>query len=213
MNIVIAGSQGSGKGTQAELLAKKMGLVHLETGEMFREAAEKNTLLGRKIAAWINKGSLVPDNLVSKLLKHYLTKRNLERGFVLDGSPRGLAQIKWLDKYLADHGSQIDKLIFLKITKQGTIKRLAGRRICPRCDKNYNLVTLPPKKDELCDNCHVKLVSREDDTPQAIIKRLSLYQRRTAPMIGYYKKLGKVIEVDGEKSVKEVFKGVVQALK
>lgn len=213
MNIIIAGPQGSGKGTQAELLAKEMGLVHLETGEMFREAAEKNNPFGRKIAAWINKGTLVPDNLVFKLLEHYLTKRNLEKGFILDGSPRGLNQIKWLDKYLVSHGSQVDRLIFLKISKQGTIKRLSGRRICPRCDKNYNLVTLPPEKDELCDDCHIKLVSREDDTPQAIARRLSLYQRRTAPMISYYKELGKVVEIDGEKSVKEVFEDIVKALK
>ncbi len=213
MNIIMTGPQGSGKGTQAELLAKKMGLVHLETGEMFRETAEKNTPFGRKIAAWINKGSLVPDNLVFKLLEQYLTKRNLERGFVLDGSPRGLTQIKWLDKYLADYGSQVNKMIFLKISKHGTIKRLSGRRICPKCGRNYNLITLPPKKDELCDDCHVKLISREDDTPQAIAKRLSLYQSRTAPMISYYKKMGKVVEIDGEKPVKEVFEDIVRVLK
>jgi len=213
MNIIIAGAQGSGKGTQAELLSKKMGLVHLETGEMFREAAEKNTPFGKKIASWVNRGSLIPNNIVFKLLEQYLTRRILEKGFILDGSPRDLNQIRWLDKFLSDRGSKVDRLVFLKISKNGAVKRLAGRRICPKCGRNYNLLTLPPQTDELCDDCHIKLASREDDKPQAIARRLSLYQKKTAPMISYYRKLGRVIEVDGEKSVGEVFKNIIDRLK
>lgn len=212
MNLIISGPQGSGKGTQAELLAKKFSLVHLETGEMFRRAAQKKTVFGRKIAHWLNKGILVPDKFVLRLLKQNLTEHNLKRGFILDGSPRNLRQIKWLDKELAKKNSPIDKLILLKISKKESIRRLSERRICPRCSRNFNLLTMPPKKDELCDNCKVKLVTREDETAEAIAKRLASYRRRTAPMVKYYQQKGKVIEINGEQPPGDVFKDILKAL-
>ncbi|MFZ5365672.1 MAG: adenylate kinase [Patescibacteria group bacterium] len=213
MNLIITGPQGSGKGTQARLLAEKMGLVHLETGEMFRQIAEKNTAFGREVKAWINRGVLVPDREVVRLLRQILTREVLKKGFILDGSPRTLPQIKWLDKILAKKNNQIDKLIYLNISKKESIRRLQARRICPKCGRNYNMLTMPPKNDELCDECDVKLVIREDETPQAIVKRLKEYHSQTSPMINYYRKKGKVVEINGEQTVKDVLKDILGKLK
>lgn len=212
MNLIISGPQGSGKGTQAKLLAEKFGLVHLETGEILRRITQRNTPFAKKVANWINKGILVPDEPMIRLIKQLLTKKTLKEGFVLDGSPRNLCQAKWLDETLAEKNSEIDKLIFLKINKKEILRRLADRRICPECGQNYNLKTMPPKKGELCDDCEVKLTIREDETPQAIARRLASYHRSTAPIIQYYKQKGKVIEINGEQQVDEVYKDILGAL-
>jgi adenylate kinase len=179
---------------------------------MFREIAERETAFGREIANWINKGIQVPNRVVFRLLKKILTNETIKRGFILDGTPRNTSQLKWLDKELAERSTKIDYLIYLKMTKPGIVKRLSGRRVCPKCARNYNLLTMPPKKDELCDDCHRKLVIREDETPQAIATRLNLYYRRTAPMIEYYKEKNKVVEINGEQSVEAVFREIVERI-
>lgn len=212
MNLIIAGPQGSGKGTQAELLAQKFGLVHVETGQIFRRTAKQETVLGKKIAVLLKQGTIVPDRLTLGLVDPFLTQKNLDKGIIFDGFPRRLSQIKWLDKKTAKKGSQIDRLLFLKISREESIRRLSSRRICPKCGRNFNLVTAPPKKDELCDDCQLKLITREDETPIAVAKRLSLFRRRTAPMVKYYKQMGKVIEIDGEQPPRKVFQDILEAL-
>lgn len=212
MNLIIAGPQGSGKGTQAELLAQKFGLVHVETGQVFRQLAEQKTPLGKKIAILLKEGKIISDRLTFGLIDPFLTKKNLDKGIIFDGFPRRLSQIKWLDKKTVKKGSQIDRLLFLKISREESIRRLSSRRICPKCGRNFNLVTAPPKKDELCDDCQLKLITREDETPIAVAKRLSLFRRRTAPMVKYYKQMGKVIEIDGKQPPQKVFQDILEAL-
>lgn len=212
MNLIISGPQGSGKGTQAELLAKKLGLVHLETGQMFRRMAEQKTSLGRKIAILLKGGKIIPDQLTLNLVSPFLTQKNLDKGIIFDGFPRRLSQIKWLDKKTAERGDQIDKLLFLKISQEESIRRLSSRRICPQCGRNFNLITMPPKKDELCDDCQIKLITRSDETPEAIKKRLKEYHNETDPMIDYYRPKGKVIEINGEQPPQKVFKDILKAL-
>lgn len=212
MNLIIAGPQGSGKGIQAEFLSQKFGLVHLETGKIFRRLTEQKTSLGKKIAAWLKGGKIVSDQLTLKLVSPFLTQRNLDKGIIFDGFPRRLSQIKWLDKKTAEKGSQIDRLLFLKISQEESIRRLSSRRVCPQCGRNFNLLTMPPKKDELCDDCQVKLIIRSDETPEALEKRLKEYREETDPMIDYYRQKGKVVEINGEQLPEKVFQDILKAL-
>ncbi|MDP2860487.1 MAG: adenylate kinase [bacterium] len=212
MNLIIAGPQGAGKGTQGKLLAEKLGLEHLETGRMFREAAGENTALGRQIAVWMNKGALIPDAVVFRLIEEHLTKEVLKKGFIIDGSPRNLIQAKWFDKMLTRKNARVDKLIFLRLSEKESILRLSARRVCPKCGKNYNLLSQRPKKDNICDICGEELVVRKDDTPQAIATRLKNFNKETAPMISYYRQKGKVAEINAEESIENVAKEIRQKL-
>lgn len=212
MILIMAGPQGSGKGTQAKLLVEKFNLLHLEAGNLLREKAEENTPLGQKIASYINKGAMVPDKITFSLVDQFLTDQNLEKGIIFDGFPRRLTQLFWLEKKLKSKNYALDFLINLTLTKKESVSRLLGRRICPKCHRNYNLVTMPPVKDELCDVCQIPLVSRADETKEAIERRLLNYQRRTSPMISYLKEKGKVIEVDGSPAVEKVFTSLLAKL-
>lgn len=213
MILILAGPQGSGKGTQAKLLIKKFGLLHLEVGNLLREKAQEKAPLGEKIASYINKGAMVPDKIIFALVKEYLTVVNLQKGIIFDGFPRRLTQLFWLEKQLKRQKSAITSLIYLSLTKKESVRRLLARRICPKCHRNYNLVTMPPQKDSLCDDCRLTLISRADETKETIEKRLLNYQKRTKPMISYLKEKGKVIEIDGSPSVEKVFTSILKKLR
>lgn len=212
MILFIAGPQGSGKGTQAKLLVERFGLLHIEVGNLLREKAEEDSSLGEKIAFYINKGAMVPDKITFFLVNQLLTGQNLKKGIIFDGFPRRLTQLFWLEKQLKAKNSSLDHLIYLTLSKKESVRRLSGRRICPKCNRNYNLVTMPPKNDELCDECQIPLVSRADETKEAIEKRLLNYQRRTKPMISYLKEKGKVIEIDGSPSVEKISAAILKKL-
>lgn len=212
MILIMAGPQGSGKGTQAKLLVEKFGLFHIEAGNLLREKAKENTVLGHKIASFINKGAMVPDKITFFLVEQLLTGQNLKKGIIFDGFPRRLTQLFWLEKKLKSKNTTLNFLIYLTLTKNESIRRLLGRRICPKCNRSYNLVTMPPKKGELCDVCQVPLVSRVDETKEAIERRLLNYQRRTSPMISYLKEKGKVLEIDGSSKVEKVFTSILKKL-
>lgn len=210
--MIISGPQGSGKGTQGDLLAEKLGLIHLETGDNFRAEIARGTKLGKECASYMDRGILLPDQIVFRLVEKLLNQQTLAKGFVLDGMPRRLSQIQWLDNFLAGKNSQIDQLVLLNLSEEETVRRLSARRVCPRCGRNFNLVTLPPQKDELCDDCRVKLITRSDETPGAVKKRLKEYHHETDPMIDYYRQKGKVAEVNGEQPVEKVFEDVLKVL-
>ena len=212
MNIVILGPQGSGKGTQAKLLAEKFSLIHLEMGNVLRLKAEEKTPLGEEIAGLINKGLIVPDEITFSLVRNYLTSQNLGKGIIFDGFPRRVSQSEWLDAELAKTGTPIDYLIYLELSKEESLRRLSGRRHCPKCNRNYNLITMPPLKDDLCDDCQVKLETREDETPEAITERLENFQNSTYPVVAYYERQNKVLRINGEASVEDVFKEILGAL-
>ena len=210
-NIVILGPQGSGKGTQAEMLVKKFNLFHVETGTILRRLAKKDTALGRKIDTIINKqGGLVPDDIVQKALLYKLRRVPASKGLLFDGFPRNLRQAKMLNAIFSTIGRELTEIVYLPITRKTTIRRLSLRRTCEKCNRIFIAGVSIPKHKKRCAYCKGKIIQREDDKPKAIAKRLSVYAKLTKPVVIYYKKQGKLITVNGEPSIKIVSKNVLK---
>lgn len=212
MNIIILGPQASGKGTQADLLVKKYGLFYLEMGQILRDLVEKKDKLGEKIASFINQGHLVSNEIIMEVLSRFLITANFQKGILFDGFPRNLAQAGVLQKELEKQKAKIDKVIFLQISTKESLRRLSGRRHCPCCGRDYNLVTMPPKKGEICDDDGCQLATREDETPEIIKQRLSAYHQETLPVIDFYRQAGILLEVDGERSIEAIHQEILKDL-
>jgi adenylate kinase len=210
MNTLIIGVQGSGKGTQGKLLAKKLGIPHISSGEMFR-TIDKNSEIGKKAFEYIDKGELVPLNIVTELFKQHLEKIGIERGGIIEGYPRNRKQAELLEEFFP-----LDKVILLNISDQEAIKRLTGRRTCsnPKCQAIYNIYTAPkPKKENICDKCGSRLEQRSDATEEAVKKRIEIYHKETEPLIEFYKNKGILIEINGEQSIEDVQADIRKQLK
>lgn len=205
MNIVILGPQGSGKGTAAKQISERYNLKHISTGDIFRENIKNGTELGKKVQEITLTGALVPDKLTNEIVKDTLDK--VEGGFILDGYPRNIEQAKFLSKIV-----EIDFAINLEISDADAIRRIENRRVCPKCGAGYNIVTMKPKKDEICDVCGTKIVQREDDKPEAIKKRLGAYHVLSKPILEFYEEEGILITFDGSKSIDEVFNDITSEL-
>ena len=212
MNLIIFGAPGAGKGTQAKFISKNKSIPAISTGEIFREAASSNSPLGIKAAQIMSKGSLVPDDIVLKIVEERIRKDDCKSGFLMDGFPRTLRQAKAFESLLEQTGRKIDKVISLEVSEKNIIKRLSARRICKDCGAKYNLVTVPPKNDDVCDNCGSNLFQREDDTEKTIRHRLSVYYIETQPLIEYYAVKGILFTVDGNKSVSEISEEIAAVL-
>ncbi|XOU94524.1 MAG: adenylate kinase family protein [Candidatus Kerfeldbacteria bacterium] len=213
-NIIILGPQGSGKGSQAILLAENFNFVHIETGKIFRKMAKTNTPLGIKINNLINiKGSLVNDDLVMKVLIKSLSKVPKKDGLLFDGFPRTLNQAKGLDKIFETINRELTHVIYMPIKKATTLKRLTRRRTCDKCGKIFISGVNIKSSVTKCPVCKGKIIQREDDKPKAILKRLDIFNKQTKPIINYYIKRGLVIKVDGEPTIKQVYKVVLRILK
>lgn len=208
MKIVILGPQGSGKGTQATLLSKKLGIHTISTGQLLRDEAIKNTPFGRKIKSIIDKGRLVPDDWVLKLLMERIKKRDCKKGFILDGHPRNKYQLEDLKRNI-----KVDIAFLLNISDKEAIKRLSARRQCKKCGTIYNLITFKPKKSGKCDNCDSRIVQRADDKPAAIKRRLQIFNKDTRAVFDYFLKNKMLIEINGEQSVDKVHKDIMKELK
>ncbi len=202
MNVVFLGPPGAGKGTQAKYLVEKYGFIHISTGDILREAVSKETKLGREAKEYMDRGELVPDGIMIRLIEEVLPKDN----FILDGFPRTVDQAKALDETLSKKGIGIDKVILFDVDGKIIVERLSGRRSCPSCGAVYHIKYNPPKNNEVCDNCGVKLVHRNDDTEEVILKRLEVYRRQTAPLVEYYEKKGLLIRIDAGKDIAHVQK-------
>lgn len=198
MRILLIGPQGSGKGTQAKLIAERNKLPNISTGDIFREALARKTELGLKADTYMKKGHLVPDDIVTSLVKERVRQKDCRDGFVLDGFPRNINQAKALDKI-----TNLDKVFVLKLSDDLALKRLSQRRQCRKCKSIYGGM-VATKKKSICDKCHGKLYQREDDKPAAIRKRLSIYHKETEPLIDYYKKKGIVHLINANQSVEKV---------
>ena len=212
MYIILLGAPGAGKGTQAAIVAKKLNLVHIATGDLFRQALEQKTRLGVQAKSYMEKGMLVPDEITIQMVLDRMSSPDCEAGVVLDGFPRNLQQAEALDKALARQGKAIDKVVYIKISEEELLERLGGRWICRNCQTPYHAVDSPPKTHGKCDKCGDVLYQRPDDAPETVKKRLGVYFAETAPLIDYYTQAGKLIEVDGEGSIDEVSRRTVAAV-
>ncbi|MCX6000432.1 MAG: adenylate kinase [Chloroflexi bacterium] len=208
MRVILLGAPGSGKGTQAERLSEATGLVHISSGDLFRQAEKEGTELGRVAKSFMEKGLLVPDDVTIKMILGRIS--GLRQGFMLDGFPRTIEQAQALDKALGEKG--IDKAIYLEVSQKELLRRLSGRWICKECQAPYHLVSSPPKVAGKCDTCGGMLYQRADDTVETARKRLEVYFAQTAPLIEYYKKSRRLAQVNGEKAIDQVNKEMLVLL-
>jgi adenylate kinase len=211
--IIFLGAPGAGKGTQAINVAGELGLVHIASGDLFRQALEKGTELGIKAKSYMERGVLVPNQITIGMVLERLSALDGKRGAILDGFPRNLEQAEALDKALAKQGDAVDKIIYIKVSEAELLKRLSGRWICRRCQTPYHIVNSPPKVRGRCDKCGGELYQRPDDTEESIKKRLEVYFAETVPLIDYYNRVGKLREVDGEGAENEVAGRIITAIK
>ena len=209
MNLILLGPPGAGKGTQAEAITEKRGLVQLSTGEMLRQAVKAGTPIGREASAIMEAGGLVPDKIVIQIIAERIAASDCAKGFILDGFPRTLKQAAALDVLLASLGKQIDAVIEIKVDDKVLIDRISGRYMCANCGASYHDTNCKPKVEGVCDRCGSKaFVRRADDNAETVKNRLMAYYRETAPLIGYYFAKGKLRTVDGMAAISEVSRQV-----
>ncbi len=201
-----------GKGTQAAILAEKTGLVHITTGELFREAIRQETELGKQAKVYYDRGQLVPDHLTIAMLLERLSQGDCAGGCILDGFPRTLEQATALDEALAREGRAIDKVVYIQAPQDELLSRLSGRWNCRQCGSVYHERFQPPREAGRCDQCGGELYQREDDKPETARRRLEVYAQQTAPLIDYYRERGKLVEIDGHKPVEDVAENLLAAV-
>ncbi|TRZ67332.1 MAG: adenylate kinase [Methanothrix sp.] len=211
MNIVLLGPPGSGKGTQAKMIAEKYGVVHISTGDILRENVRGGTDLGKEAKAYMDAGKLVPDELLISIIKDRLSKPDVAGGYMLDGYPRTTPQAEAMDKILPELGQKIDVVVNIDVPDDELVKRLGGRRMC-QCGVSYHLKFNPPKKEGVCDVCGGKLYHRDDDREEAILNRLEVYKTQTQPLIDYYNKAGIIADINGAGEISEIFGEITVSL-
>lgn len=212
MKIIMLGAPGAGKGTQAQRIAAKYDIPHISTGDIFRANIKQGTELGKKAKSYMDAGALVPDDLVVDLVVDRIGQDDCKNGYVLDGFPRTIPQAESLTKALKEKNDDIDFAIDVEVPDEYIIHRMEGRRACASCGAIYHLVNIPPKKEGVCDRCGSALTLRDDDKPETVAKRLEVYHDQTQPLIAYYKEEGHLAEVDGTRSMDEVFAAILGIL-
>lgn len=208
MNIILLGAPGSGKGTQAEFIEKYLSVRSISTGNIIRSELKSGTKLGLEAKSYIEKGLLLPDEIVINMVKETVTKPEYKNGFILDGFPRTIAQAEALGRLNVN----IDKVIDIEVDDQSIINRLSGRRVCENCGVSYHLENKKPEKPGTCDKCHSTLIQRKDDQVETIKERLKIYHEQTEPLKEYYKREGKLVKIEGNKSVEETKSLVLKSL-
>lgn len=216
-HVIIVGPQGAGKGTQAAIVAPQVGLVHVSTGDLFREVMGTDSDLAREIRSYYDRGALVPDELTLRMLMGRLdelaNEQNGAQGVLLDGFPRNQAQAEALDAALTERGDQIVAVVEIKVPREVLIERLSGRLVCRNCGATYHRVFNPPKTAGVCDACGGELYQRSDDTPEAVEQRLAIYYEQTEPVLQHYRNVGLLLHVDGNRPIDDVAESVLAALR
>lgn len=212
MIVVMLGPPGAGKGTQAELLAERLNLVHLSTGDVLRDAIARSTPLGRLAQPYMDRGELVPDDVMIGLIRERLSNHGTSRGAILDGFPRTLAQAQALNQALAGLGQCVDWVIYLRVPVEELLERISGRYVCPRCAATYHRRGSPPRVEGRCDACGAELQQRPDDRVEVVRRRLDVYFEQTAPLIEFYRGKGVLTEIDGSQPIEDVLKSELAAL-
>lgn len=215
-HVLIIGPQGSGKGTQAAVVAPQLGLVHVATGDLFRALMASDNELAREVRSYYDRGALVPDDLTVRVLVARLDELERQqpdyRGVLLDGFPRNRAQAEALDGVLRERGDSLVAVIHLVVPREALIERLSGRLVCQRCGATYHRIFNPPRQPGVCDRCGGPLIQRSDDTPEAIARRLDIYEEQTAPLLEYYRQRGLLVDIDGDRPIEEVSQSILAAL-
>ena len=212
MKIVMLGAPGAGKGTQAKRIAAKFSIPHISTGDIFRANIKNNTPLGAKAKSYMDKGELVPDELVIELIMDRFAQDDCVNGYVLDGFPRTIPQAEELDKALKSVNDNLDYAIDVEVPDDNIINRMSGRRSCKDCGAIFHVQYNPPKKENCCDVCGGELILRDDDKAETVKKRLDVYHEQTAPLIAHYKEAGSLHEIDGTQDIKVVFEEIKSIL-
>jgi adenylate kinase len=210
MRVIILGAPGAGKGTQAALLSEKLGLAHIASGDLFRQAQDRGDELGAIAKSYMEKGLLVPDEVVIKMILQRIAAPDCSQGFILDGFPRTLEQAQALDQALSANG--IDQVLYIKVSDEELIRRLSGRVLCRNCQAPYHVINNPPRMPGRCDLCGGDLYRRPDDAEETVRKRIEVYMAQTVPVIDYYAKMGKLTAVDGEQDIDAVSNYLLAAL-
>ena len=212
LRTILLGPPGAGKGTQAQKIVEKYDVPHISTGDIFRENIKNGTPLGKKAKEYMDRGELVPDELVIDLATSRLLEDDCKGGYLLDGFPRTVHQAEELDKFLAKHDSKIDLVIDLVAGKEVLIPRITGRRVCKTCGASFHVTNIPPKKEGICDYCGSALVQRADDTVETVTNRIEVYESQTAPLIDYYEKAGNIAHIDGTGDLDRITADVFKAI-
>ena len=208
MNLILLGAPGAGKGTQAELLVKKLSIPAISTGNMLREAMAKGTELGKKAKQYMDEGSLVPDELILGIVADRVAMPDCRNGFILDGVPRTLAQAVALDM----RGVKIDHVVSIEVDDSEIEGRMTGRRVCAKCGASYHVVANPPKAEGICDSCGGELIIRKDDKPETVRHRLEVYHESTEVLKGFYEMTGRLVKVNGSQSIEGANEDILKAI-
>lgn len=209
MNLILMGLPGAGKGTQAERIVDVYEIPHISTGDMFREAMKNETPLGKEAKSYIDKGELVPDSVTNGIVKERLSQADTEKGFLLDGFPRTLAQAEELDTILEELGKKVDDVLNIHVAEDVLVDRLAGRIICRSCGATYHKTNNPPKVEDTCDRCGSHdFYQREDDKPETVKNRLEVNIKNSEPILAYYQDKGVLHTIDGDRDIDAVFEDV-----
>ncbi len=212
LRLILLGPPGAGKGTQAARICQKYNIPHISTGDIFRRHIKEGTEFGKKAQEYMNKGELVPDNLVLEIAEARLMEEDCENGFLLDGFPRTVNQAEQLDKYLDERNLSIDKVLDIDVDKEVLMTRLIGRRVCRKCGETYHVINMPSEKEGICDVCGGALYQRSDDTATTVENRIEVYNDLTKPLVEYYEKIGKIAYIKGSTGLEEVFNDIVSAI-
>lgn len=206
------GPPGAGKGTQAKRLSERLNLTHISTGDILRENVTKGTDLGKEALEFMNKGALVPDELVTQMLTQRVNLPGTENGFILDGYPRNINQAKALDELLSQRNTQIDLVVYLDTSLKVIIERLSGRLVCKYCGANFHVKNMPPKLEGICDNCGGRLYQRSDDNEETIIRRLEVYNKETSSLISYYEARQKLRHISADEELNVVLNKIIRLI-
>ena len=212
MRLSLLGPPGSGKGTQGDVLRDRLGIPHISSGDLLRDAVARGTELGKSAKAFMDKGELVPDELVLGMIRERLAATDAHGGWMLDGFPRTVAQANGLDALLGTNGAGLEHVVSLRVPKEDVVARLGGRRTCSGCGRLYHVRFQPPKKEGVCDVCGKALITRKDDEESTIRARLDVYERQTAPLLDFYRSRGLLREIDGTTAPADVSKRILAAL-
>ncbi|MCL6477810.1 MAG: adenylate kinase [Peptococcaceae bacterium] len=213
MNLLIMGPPGAGKGTQAEVLVKELDITHISTGDMFRNAIKEGTEMGKKAKEYMDKGELVPDEVVIGMVKDRLSQPDCQKGFLLDGFPRTVEQARALDATLAALGIKLNGVINIVVPLDKLMARLTGRRVCKGCGASYHVLFNPPQTEGKCNACGGELYQRTDDNEESVGTRLKAYEEKTQPLIDYYKGKGILLNINGDQEIKKVLEDILKALR